>query len=266
MSQNILKDIEELELVYDDGEPLDSNWHRIQMNLLIDVISQAMAERQKTDFFAGGNMFVFFSVEQAQRIAAKPREKNPLFRGPDVFFVANVDGRCDRKSWVVWQEEGRYPDLIVELLSPSTARVDRTTKKTLYERTFRTPEYFLYEPETEALDGFRLLDGAYQPVKADRHPGREGRLWSSQLGLWLGRWKGRRKNLDATWLRLYDSDGRLIPTPEEAERQRAEAERQRAEAEHQRAEAERQRADSERQRADAAEAELARLRALLPDP
>jgi len=231
MSQDILKAIEELDLVYDDGEPLDSNWHRIQMTLLIDVISQAMAERQKADFFAGGDMFVYYSVEQAQSV----REKHPYFRGPDVFFVADVDGRCDRKAWVVWKEKGRYPDLIVELLSPSTARVDRTTKKALYEQTFRTPEYFLYDPETQALEGFRLLDGAYQPIKADRHPGREGRLWSGQLGLWLGRWQGRRANLDSTWLRLYESDGRLIPTPEEAERQRA----------------------------DAAEAELAQLRARL---
>jgi Uma2 family endonuclease len=238
MSQDIIKAIEELELVYDDGEPLDSNWHRIQMTLLIDVISQAMAERQKTDFFAGGDMFVYFSLEQAQGV----REKHPYFRGPDVFFVANVDGRCDRKAWVVWEEKGRYPDLIVELLSPTTAKLDRTTKKTLYEQTFRTPEYFLYDPDAQTLDGFRLLDGAYQPIKPDRHPGREGRLWSSQLGLWLGRWQGRRTNLDSTWLRLYESDGRLIPTPEEAERQRAEA---------------------ERQRADAAEAELAQLRARL---
>jgi Uma2 family endonuclease len=243
------KEIEDLELIYDDGEPLDSNRHRIQMNLLIDVIREAMAERQKEDFFTGGNMFVYFSVEQAQIVATQPREKHPQFRGPDVFFVGGVDGRCDRKAWVVWEEQGRYPDLIIELLSHSTAKVDRTTKKTLYERTFRTPEYFLYDPDTQVLEGFRLLDGAYQPVKPDKHPGREGCLWSRQLGLWLGRWQGQRTGLDATWLRLYDSDGRLIPTPEEAERQRADAEHQRAEA--------------ERQRADAAEAELARLRARL---
>lgn len=232
-----IKEIENLELVYDDGEPLDSNWHRIQMNLLIDVISQAMAERQREDFFCGGNMFVYFSREQAQIVATQPREKYPQFRGPDVFFVGGVDGRCDRKYWVVWEEQGRYPDLIVELLSPSTAKVDKTTKKTLYEQTFRTPEYFLYDPDTERLEGFRLLDGTYQPVKPDKHPNHEGRLWSRQLGLWLGLWKGRRTRLNATWLRLYDSDGRLIPTPEEAERQRAEA----------------------------AEAELARLRARLSE-
>jgi Uma2 family endonuclease len=221
MSQPAIKPIEEPtgELIYSDGEPLESNWHRIQITLLIDVIARAMAERQRQDFFAGGNMFVYFSLEQARSIANDPPEKNRHFRGPDVFFVGGVDGRDDREAWVVWEEGGRYPDLIVELLSPSTARVDRTTKKELYERVFRTPEYFLYDPETEKLEGFRLLDGSYQPLKPDA----QGRLWSRELGLWLGLWQGLRTRLDTTWLRLYDPEGRLIPTPEEAERQRAEA-------------------------------------------
>ncbi|ASC69511.1 Hypothetical Protein XM38_004380 [Halomicronema hongdechloris C2206] len=37
-----------------------------------------------------------------------------------------------RRSWVVWEEGGQYPDLIIELLSPATAQVDHTLKKTLY--------------------------------------------------------------------------------------------------------------------------------------
>jgi Uma2 family endonuclease len=221
------------ELVYSDGEPLDSNWHRIQINFLIDVIGRTLAERQREDFFAGGNMFVYFSLEQALSLASEPPEKNPQFRGPDVFFVAGVNGRPDRKAWVVWEEGGRYPDLIVELLSPSTAKADRTTKKDLYERVFRTPEYFLYDPQTEELEGFRLFDGTYQPLKPDA----QGRLWSRELAVWLGRWQGRRDRIEATWLRLYDSGGRLIPTAEEAERERA----------------------------DAAEAEVARLRAQLAE-
>jgi Uma2 family endonuclease len=242
MSQAAVKRFEEptRELLYSDGEPLDSNWHRIQIALLVDVIGQAMAERQRTDFFAGGNMFVFFSVEQARSIASDPSAKNSQFRGPDVFFVGGVDGGRDRNAWVVWEEGGRYPDLIVELLSPSTARVDRTTKKDLYERVFRTPEYFLYDPETEQLEGLQLLDGSYQPLKPDAH----GRLWSRELGAWLGLWQGRRTRVEATWLRLYDQDGRLVPTLDEAEHQRAERERQRAEA---------------------AEAEVARLRARLAE-
>ncbi len=261
MSQRAIRPIEEPpgELIYSDGEPLDSNWHRIQMTFFIDVVRQAMAERGRQDFFVGGDMFLYYSFEQARRIASEGPPKKNRFRGPDVFFVADVPGRLDRKAWVVWEEDGRYPNLIVELLSESTARVDRTTKKELYESVFRTPEYFLYDPETGELEGFRLYEGSYQHLKPDAR----GWLWSRELDLWLGRWQGERAGFDTTWLRLYDRDGRLISTSEEAERRHADAERRRADAERQRAAAECQRADAECQRADAAEAEIARLRALL---
>ena len=42
------------DLVFDDGEPLETNRHRIAMNVLIDSVLSALAER--SDFFAGGNM------------------------------------------------------------------------------------------------------------------------------------------------------------------------------------------------------------------
>src|SRR3954453_17407156 len=141
------------ELVYSDGEPLESNWHVIQMNLLIALSYQAMSERSRTDFFAGGDMFVYYSYEQARDVAAG----RPYFRGPDVFYISGVDGQRERNAWVAWEEDGRLPDVIVELLSRSTAKIDRTVKKELYSQTFRTPEYFLYEPTTHRLEGFRLF-------------------------------------------------------------------------------------------------------------
>jgi Uma2 family endonuclease len=225
------------ELVTSDGEPLETNWHVIQMNLFIDLIYEVMRERGRIDFFAGGDMFVYYAYDQARDVAAG----RPYFRGPDVFYVGGVEGGLERKSWVAWEERGRLPDLIVELLSPSTAKIDRTVKRDLYARVFRTPEYFLYEPDTRRLDGLRLKGDLYQPLKPNAH----GRFWSEELGLEIGLWSGRQRDQDSTWLRLFDPDGRLVPTADE-----------RAEAEHERAEA-------ERQRADAAEAELKRLRALL---
>lgn len=239
MSQPVVSALAPLpfELVYSDGEPLESNWHVIQMNLLIDLIYQAMSERGRADFFSGGNMFVYYSYEQARDVAAG----RPYFRGPDVFYVGGVEGGIERNAWVAWEEGDRLPDLIVELLSPKTAKIDRTVKKDLYSRVFHTPEYFLYEPKTRRLEGFRLRGDLYQPLTPNAH----GRLWSEELGLEIGLWHGRRRDQDGTWVRLFHPDGRLVPTAEEL------------------ADSERQRADSERQRADAAEAELKRLRALL---
>jgi Uma2 family endonuclease len=236
MSQPAVKALDlPFELVYSDGIPLDSYWQRIQMNFLIGLIRQAMAERGRTDFFVSGDMFVYYSVEQARNVA----EGHRYFRGPDVFFVDRVEPKKEeRKAWVSWEEGGRLPDLIVELLSPSTARIDRTKKKDLYARTFRTRNYFLYDLDTAGLEGFRLAGDLYQPIQPDRH----GRLRSDVLDLDFGHWHGALEDQETTWLRLFDSNGRMIPTKAEAEHQRAEA---------------------ERQRADAAEAELARLRSRL---
>jgi Uma2 family endonuclease len=224
------------ELVVSDGEPMDNSRHVLQMYLLIDVVHQLMAERGRKDFFACGNMFVYHSVEQARDVA----KGRPYFRGPDFFFVDGVPPRPprERAAWVSWEEGGRLPDVIVELLSPSTAEIDRTEKRDLYARVFRTSEYYLYDMDAVELEGLRRAGDIYK----DMRPSRRGRFRSEVLGMDFGLWHGTFKDREDTWLRLFHPDGRLAPTEQEAEHQRAEAERQRAEA---------------------AEAELRRLRARL---
>jgi Uma2 family endonuclease len=231
----------DVELIETDGEPLESEWHRRAMNLLIEVVTYHL--RQRNDFYVGGNMFIYFSTEQA---------RNRDFRGPDFFFVEGVNHEPMRPYWAVWLEGGHYPDVIIELLSPRTAVEDRTTKKDIYEQIFRTAEYYCYDPTTQQLEGWQLHGGRYQPLAPNVH----GWLWCERLQLWLGTWTGPFLMYPATWLRFYDAQEQVIPIF-------AEAAQQQVEAEHQQIEAERQRAETERQRAEAAEAELARLRARL---
>jgi Uma2 family endonuclease len=210
------------DLIFDDGVPLESNRHRIAMNVLIDSALNALQE--KPDSFVGGNMFVYYSRNQAM---------NRDFRGPDFFVVLDVDGSRERQGWVTWEEEGRYPDVIIELMSPSTTKVDRVEKKQLYARTFRTAEYYVYDPfKPDSLEGWRLNGSQYQDIV----PSDRGWLWCDCLGLWLGTWEGRLWREPPTetcfWLRFYDREGNLLLLPEEMaeqERQRAEQERQRAE-------------------------------------
>jgi Uma2 family endonuclease len=236
------------DLPTEDGEPLESNKHRAQGSLLIELMQQGRGNRK--DYYAGANMFIYYSAEQG--LESKRTGGRSKYRGPDFFVVLDVDGSYDRDSWEAWHEAGRYPNMIVEFLSESTAESDKTTKKQLYAQTFRTPNYFYFDPYSNELTGFDLINGEYQQLLPNEH----GRLWCRELGWWLGLWTGEYQGHTHTWLRFFTPDGQLIPTAAEAESQRAEAERQRAEAESQRAEAERQRAES-------AEAELARLRALL---
>jgi Uma2 family endonuclease len=258
--------VPELILPTEDNQNLESSWHRSQINLFIESIQHQW--RDRTDFYVGGNMFVYYDLPAA----ARKRHS----RGPDFYVALDVDGTFQRGAWVVWEEAGRYPNLIIELLSPSTAESDRTTKKHIYEQTFRTPEYIWYFKDTDEFVGWRLgKDGHYEPIEPNEH----GWLWSEQLGLWVGRWQGTYLGEKAIWIRFYDPEGNLVLLPAEAEKQRAETEKQRAETEKQRAEAEKQRAETEKQRAetekqraeaekqraDAAEAELERLKTRLKE-
>ena len=254
-----------LELPDSDGEPMENERERLQITLLLDVLSVYWHDRQ--DFYAGGNMFLYYSAQQARQILAEeaePARPRRALRGPDLFIVLDVDGSFRRQKWVVWEEEGRYPDVIFEFLSPTTRRVDQITKKALYEQTFKTREYYWFDPfDPRVFQGWQLhLGSGYQAMTPDSR----GWVWSPVLSLWIGPWEGIYHRDPATWLRFYAPDGQLLVTPQElaeAATQRAEAEHVRAEAAHVRAEAAQAEAEAERVRAETAEAELARLRAEL---
>jgi Uma2 family endonuclease len=222
------KAYEGIHLVESDGEPMDTILHRDCMLLLIAVVTHY--NRARSDFLVGGNNFIYFNPEQA---------RNRDYRGPDFFYVKDgVDRTRERQYWAVWEENGRLPDVVVELLSPTTEEEDRTTKFAIYEQTLRTPEYFMYDPFTHVLEGYRLVGGSYQALR----PSERGWLWSEEMQFWLGTWEGQFLLTPGTYLRPYTREGELVLTAEEDEHRRAE---------------------EERQRADAAECELARLRALL---
>jgi Uma2 family endonuclease len=223
---DLMPDTSQLE---SDEPEMESSLHYLQLALLVSGLDWLWRDRE--DYFIGANLTVYYSQQQL---------KNREFRGPD-FFVAKNTAKRPRRSWVVWQEDGKYPDIIIELLSDSTANVDRQEKKTLYQNRFRTPEYFWFSPEDLELAGFRLSGAEYQPILMNG----SGLLWSDVLGLYLGIYQNQ--------LRYFSPEGELIPTPEEAALQAqtlAETEHQRAETERQRAQTERQRAETEHQRAE----------------
>jgi Uma2 family endonuclease len=243
------------QLLSDEPE-MESSTHYAQLALLVACLEMLWGDRD--DFFIGANLTIYFSREQL---------KNKEFRGPDLFLVKGTERR-PRASWVVWEEGGRYPNVIIELLSSSTAGVDRGLKKVLYQDRFRTPEYFWFGPDTLEFQGFRLVDAFYVAIPEDDR----GWRWSRELGMYLGVHQGQ--------LRYFTEAGDLVPTPEEArraerdlvvvERRRVQAAQERAQAAQERAQAAQERAQAEQERAEAADeravvaeerAEAERLRA-----
>lgn len=148
-------------------------------------------------------MALYFSETQARRND---------FRAPDVFVVLDTQRR-ERKSWVVWEEDGRTPDLIIELVSESTEHVDRGIKMDVYARLVHVPIYVIYDPFSARLDVF-ALDAAtlrYQAMKPDSR----GRYWCGRLGVFLAVVAGTYRNIEAPWLRWFREDGTLIPSADE---------------------------------------------------
>jgi Uma2 family endonuclease len=228
-----------------DEPPLESYLHLQQLMLLLNCLDSLW--RDRNDFFSAGNLTIYYSQRQ---------RKSEKYRGPDFFVVLNTE-RKPRNSWVVWEEDNKYPSIIVELLSDSTAKVDKGVKKEIYQNIFQTPDYFWFDPNDLEFAGFHLINGIYQPIQ----PNSQGWLWSQQLNLYLGVYQRK--------LRFFQPDGELVPTDQEKsdkQTQLAEREAQRAEQEKTRAdnlaaelEQEKQRAQQQKQRADNLAAKLREL-------
>ena len=224
------------DLPCDDGMPMETPRHGFQMWLLIDALQGWL--RARGNGFAGGNMFLYYSLEQI---------RHRDFIGPDFFVALNVP-LGERKSWVVW-EQGRTPDLVVELLSGSTARYDKTGKKELYARQVRVPEYYWYDPFNPTdFAGFKLVGGVYQPL----HPDPQGRILSPALQLCLGCWKGVYLEVETTWLRWFTPEGEMLPNKDEiAERKADDAQREADNAQRKADDAQRKADDAQRKADDA---------------
>ncbi len=198
-SKPITESLTEDDLPCDDDQVMETQRHKYQMDLLQETLLPWLEKRQ--DGYAGANMFVYYSLEQV---------KNRDFSGPDFFAVLNVSNR-ERKSWVSWQE-GKVPDVIVELLSETTANFDKTEKKKIYQDKMKAPEYFWYDPfDTNDFKGFRLENGVYQPLQFDS----QNRYISQQLQLALVLWYGVYRGVETFWLRWETLVGELLLTERE---------------------------------------------------
>ncbi len=234
------------DLPSEDGEPMETARHRLQMNVLIDTLADAWADRD--DFYVGGNMFVYFSETHAKS-----------FRGPDVFVVLDTT-KQSRDKWYAWEEGGKLPDVVIELLSPTTRAIDRGEKKRIYERVWKLATYVMYDPFGHELEVLAPAeDGTFVPVPKDAR----GDFAVAPTGLSLGLRPGDIHEEAGPFLRWIDADGAPLPLgrerAEEAERARDEAQVARDEAQVARDEAQRGRDEAERRVAEL-EAALAKAR------
>jgi Uma2 family endonuclease len=192
----------------------ETDFHRKLLNELVENLDDWF--RDDPEVYVSGNLLLFYEEGNRRRHVS-----------PDVFVVFGVP-KGDRPNYLLW-EEGRGPNVVIELTSSSTRREDTRQKLELYRDVLRVPEYFLFDPYGDYLDpqlqGHRLIGREYRPLRLTK-----GRLKSRQLGL---EFEG-----DGRRLRLVDPDANRR-LPNRAELHRVEAEARRAvEAENERLRAE----------------------------
>jgi Uma2 family endonuclease len=189
-------------LTAEDRTHRETGWHHLATHVLVSSLNWQL--RSRDDFYVGANTHLYFSADQV---------KSQEVRGPDFYYVSGVPRQPLRPWWCAWQEKGRLPDLIIELVSPKTAADDYGPKMDIYEH-LRVGEYFCYDPDGIKLQGWRLNSRhRYQPLEADPR----GWLWSEELQLWLGPWEGNFERYHAVWLRFYEPDGNVVLTTAEAQ-------------------------------------------------
>jgi Uma2 family endonuclease len=81
------------------------------------------------------------------------------YMAPDLLFV-----RAERHQVVSERGVEDAPDLVIEVLSPGTAKRDRGIKRDRYAH-FGVPEYWIVDPVARKIEIHRLREGIEQPVE-----------------------------------------------------------------------------------------------------
>jgi Uma2 family endonuclease len=81
---------------------------------------------------------------------------------PDLVVVL-----AEHRSIIIPSRIRGVPDLVVEILSPSTAANDRTLKLGLYEQ-HQVPEYWIVDVEDRSVQSFKLGSEGYREATVHR--------------------------------------------------------------------------------------------------
>jgi len=181
---------EEIEYPETDGKPMaETDFQREPLSYCVDALDTHFVDNPQ--IYVSGNLLVYYMEDNPKKSFA-----------PDVFVVLNIP-KHKRRIYKIW-EEGKAPDVIIEILSDKTWKNDTGKKKALYAQ-LGVKEYFLYDPLDRFLDkpskGYWLdKDGEYQPMALDVQPNwisLESHLLRLELRIEDGR------------LRLYDPETEL---------------------------------------------------------
>jgi Uma2 family endonuclease len=121
-------------------EPAPTSYHQLISSALHDELGPYV-RKHKLGVVIASPIDVYFSNVDAYQ--------------PDVIFIAAEHREIIGEKYIT-----SAPDMVVEILSPSTASNDLTRKKEVYERS-GVREYWIIDPRKKSVDCFTSIEGKF---------------------------------------------------------------------------------------------------------
>jgi Uma2 family endonuclease len=185
------------ELPDSDDTPVDNELQELAPTLLKAVLAYLWKDR--TDWFFGIDMGIYYNPDEPPIV-------------PDGFLslgVESVKSENLRSSYVLWEEQGILPQLVLEVVSKKYRR-EYSGKKDFYEQ-LGILYYVVYNPlrrRKPSLEIYKLIQGHYLPVIGNP-------VWLPELGLGIGKERQIYQGREREWMFWYDQQGNRYLLPEE---------------------------------------------------
>ena len=226
----------EPEIIYpdSDGQPMADSTTQYRWITKIKGGCDAIFKENENVFIAGD--LLWYPVE------GKPQ----ICQAPDTMVVFGRP-KGDRSSYRQWREDNMPPQVVFEIRSHNDSDTKMAKKFSFYQR-YGVEEYYLYDPESNNLQGWQRIEGLLEVIEP--------------MNNWVSPLLGIKFAWQEEGLEIYAPNGESLVDYVDLYAQK-ELEKQEKELAQQRAEQERQRAEQERQRAEKL---LAQLRAAGIEP
>jgi Uma2 family endonuclease len=232
-----------------DGQPMADNTKQFRWIVVVQQNFEWLYADDPNVFVAGD--LLWYPVEG----------NNKIRTAPDVLLAfgrpkGDPCGICEaaRGSYQQWKEANIPPQVVFEILSPGNRKTEMEKKLLFYER-HGVEQYYLYDPDTNNLEGWIRTEGYLENIDS--------------LENWVSHRSGVRFDLSGEELQIFRPDGdRFLSHTEiaqQAEQSKLEAEQSKLQADQEKQRAEQLEDELERERSRS-QALLDRLRAAGIDP
>jgi Uma2 family endonuclease len=133
-----------------DGQPMSENTRQFRW-IMTFAGNLAALFRDREDVFVCGNQF-WYPVKGEPEIRA----------APDVYVVFGRP-KGERPSYKQWEEDNIPMTVVIEVLSPGNTVIEMADKFAFYDE-HGVEEYYIYDPESNRLLGYRRSTETLVPV------------------------------------------------------------------------------------------------------